>query len=144
MSFDQQRELGWDDEIQNDGPEFILLEAGKYQFEVVGFERSRHSGSAKLPPCYKAVLSLNIFSEQGTIALKHNLFLHQKTEGLLSAFFTSIGQKEKGQPVKMNWDTVIGAKGWCELSVRNWKADDGRDMQSNEIKKFLDEMEIPF
>ena len=37
-----ERELGWDDEIEKDGPEFVLLPEGDYSFEVVGFERARH------------------------------------------------------------------------------------------------------
>ena len=30
-----ERELGWDDEIEKDGPEFVLLPEGDYSFEVV-------------------------------------------------------------------------------------------------------------
>ena len=55
-----ERELGWDDEIEKDGPEFVLLPEGDYSFEVVGFERARHNGSEKLPACNKAQQQLNI------------------------------------------------------------------------------------
>ena len=41
---DIERELGWDDEISNDGEEFTVLPAGDYDFEVVAFERGRHDG----------------------------------------------------------------------------------------------------
>ena len=37
----QDREYGWDDTIVSDGPEFILLPAGDYEFVVESYERSR-------------------------------------------------------------------------------------------------------
>lgn len=83
----EEREFGWDDEIENDN-EFQILPDGDYNFTVTGFERGRHQGSAKLPPCNKAIITLNVADgkgNQGTI--KHNLFLHTKTEGMLCAFF---------------------------------------------------------
>ena len=87
----EEREFGWDDEIENDS-EFQILPDGDYNFTVTGFERGRHQGSAKLPPCNKAIITLNVADgkgNQGTI--KHNLFLHTKTEGMLCAFFTALG-----------------------------------------------------
>ena len=40
------RELSWDDAIENDGPEFVLLPEGEYDFVVERFDRERHNGSA--------------------------------------------------------------------------------------------------
>ena len=42
---EMERELGWDDEIEKDSGEFILLPEGDYDFTVESFERSRHGGS---------------------------------------------------------------------------------------------------
>lgn len=49
------RELSWDDEIRNDGPDYVLLPEGDYTFEVTKLERARFQGSAKLPPDQPAV-----------------------------------------------------------------------------------------
>jgi len=139
MSNTVDRELGWDDEIEKDS-EFILLPAGEYDFTVKKFERGRHQGSEKLPPCNKAIISIVIADPASNqeITLEHNLFLHTKTEGMVSAFFVGIGQKKKGEKLKMDWNAVIGATGRCKLSVRTWKhKDSGDDMQSNEIRSFL-------
>ncbi|MFD2089604.1 hypothetical protein ACFSND_31290 [Brevibacillus brevis] len=38
------RELGWDDEIQKDGGEFIVLPDGDYNFTVTKFERGSVRG----------------------------------------------------------------------------------------------------
>lgn len=133
-----ERELGWDDEISRES-NFVIIPEGDYDFTVVSFERGRHEGSDKLPPCNKAILTLKIDLPDGTTQnMTHNLFLHSKTEGLLSAFFTCIGQKKKGEPLRMNWNAVIGARGRCKISIRNWKNKNGEDMQSNDIKKFYE------
>ena len=127
-----EREFGWDDTIQQDST-FILLPVGLYEFTVTGFERQRHTPNpnnpGKLPACPKAVVSIEIVTPQGKAELKHNLFLHSSTEGMLSAFFGSIGQKRKGEPLKMNWQTIIGARGVCKVGIRTYNGN-----QYNEIK----------
>ena len=55
------RALNWDDEFTNEQQEFVLLPEGDYAFEVTGMERARFEGSAKLPPCSMAKLTLKIF-----------------------------------------------------------------------------------
>ena len=76
------RELGWDDSIENESPEFVLLPAGKCKFEVLDFERQRFAGSAKLPPCNMAVLKIKLTAADGaSTAINQNLFLHSITEG---------------------------------------------------------------
>ena len=132
------RELGWDDAIENDGPEFEVLPAGDYDFEVLHFERARHAGSEKMPPCNKAIVSIKIAGEKGSTTIKHNLFLHTKTEGLLCSFFTGIGQRKHGEKVTMDWSKVIGSKGRCKISIRKWKNDKGDELTFNDIKKFYE------
>lgn len=138
-----EREYDWDDEIVKDS-DFTLIPEGDYNFTVVAFERGRHEGSNKLPPCNKAIVTLRIALPDGsTQELKNNLFLHSKCEGLLSAFFTAIGQKRKGEPLRMNWGAVIGSTGRCKITIRTWQNNYGEDMQSNEVKKFYPPEDIP-
>jgi len=132
------RELGWDEPIENDGPDFVVLPEGDYDFEVVTFERARHNGSDKLPACNKAIVHIKVQGSQGATTIKHNLFLHSITEGMLCAFFAGIGQRKKGEKVTMNWNAVVGARGRCKVGVRKWTSDKGNEMTNNEIKKFYD------
>lgn len=132
------RELGWDDVIENDGPDFVLLPEGDYDFEVTKFERGRHNGSEKLPPCNKAIITLKIEGKEGIAVVTHNLFLHSKCEGMLCAFFTAIGQRKHGEALKMNWNNVMGAKGRLKLGIRKWKGNDGTEYTSNDVKKFYE------
>lgn len=125
------RELGWDDSIEKDGSDFILLPEGDYDFEVISFERGRHNGSDKLPPCNKAIVKIKITDPQGETVINHQLFLHTITEGMLSAFFTGIGQKKKGEKATMNWSLVPGSTGKAKVGIKKYE---GKDY--NEIKKF--------
>lgn len=117
QQFEQEHELGWDDTIQKDS-EFVLLEPGEYWFTVEKFERARHTPNPQstsqnpLPACNKAVLTLRIETREGEVKkVTHNLFLHSRTEGMVSAFFGAIGQKKHGEQLRMNWQLVTGAVG---------------------------------
>lgn len=136
MSQEIERELGWDDEIEKEGGNFILLPPGDYNFTVEKFERARFQGSAKMPPCNQAKLTLTIHSqEHGDVTVFHNLMLHTKTEGFLSNFFTGIGQKKPGERLKMNWNTVTGAKGRCKI-VENKYTSQGEERVNNQVDTF--------
>ncbi len=131
-------ELGWNDVIENDSPEFVILPDGDYDFEVIDFERGRHNGSEKLPPCNKAIVHIRIEGKEGVSVIKHQLFLHTITEGMLCAFFTGIGQRQKGERLKMNWSRVVGSTGRAKIGTRKWTNDEGKEMVFNEVKKFYE------
>ncbi len=122
----------WDSEIEADS-EFTVLPEGTYDFEVIKFERGQHNGSEKLSPCKKAILTIRLTNGDKSTTVTHNLFLHSKCEGMLSAFFVSIGQKKHGEKVRMNWQQVTGAKGRCKVGIKTYN-----DNQYNEIKRFLE------
>ena len=118
-----ERELGWDDTIQKEAPEFEPLPEGDYDFVVESFDRGRHNGSEKLPPCNKAILKLRVRSADGKeVTVTHNLFLHTITEGMLSAFFESIGQKKKGEPLRINLCGALAAlkAGYPQVCQQRW------------------------
>ena len=130
-----EREFGWEDTIEKDS-EYVLLPDGLYHFTVIGMERTRHTPNpqnpGKLPACNKAIVSIKIMANEGETELRHNLFLHSSTEGMLSAFFAAIGQKKKGEPLRMNWNTIIGATGVCKVGTRQYK-----ENNYNEVKSML-------
>ena len=131
------RELDWDEAIELNPSSFVLLPEGEYDFKVINFERQRHAGSAKLPPCPKAAITVEVSGINGTTHITHNLFLHTKTQGLLSAFAISIGQGKQGDVVKLDWSKVLGATGRAKVAVRKYTKKDGTEAETNEIKEFL-------
>ena len=129
-----ERELGWEDEIEKDSI-FELVPDGDYDFTVTAFERGRHpgGGDGKLPPCNKAILTIEVTNGANTTSLRHNLFLHTRTEGMICAFFTAIGMRRKGEALRPDWSAVIGRTGRCKVGKRVY---DGNEY--NDIKKFYE------
>ncbi len=132
--------LGWDDEIQNDGDEFVLLTPGEYAFEIKSYERAHHKGSDKLPSCNMAIVNIEVDGkEQGTAMIKHRLFLHTRTEGMICAFFIGIGARKHGEKMVMDWNSIVGKTGHCKTSIHKWQ-----DKEYNQIKSFLEPMQTEF
>ncbi len=133
--------MGWEDTIKNDS-EYVLLPVGDYDFEILGFERRRFDGSEKMSACPMAELTIKLFDSKdmrkGNTTIRHNLFLNRKCEGLLCAFFTSIGDRKHGEPLKMNWSAVKGKVGRCKVGIHRWTKNDGSEGQINEIKRFYE------
>lgn len=130
-----EREFSWDDTIQKDS-EFVFLPDGLYWFTVKSYERGRHTPNpqnpGKLPACPKATVHLTIVANEGETELRHNLFLHSSTEGMLSAFFGAIGQKRKGEPLRMDWNAIIGKVGVCKVGSREYNGN-----KYNEVKGMI-------
>ena len=126
--------LGWDDEITTDG--FPMIPDGDYEFTVVNFERDRFAGNEKTPACNKANITIRIKHQSEDVDIKHSFFMLKKNEWQLSQFFCCIGQKKHGEPLRMNWNAVIGSKGRCKIGKRTYNGN-----EYNEVKKFLEPAE---
>lgn len=115
---DDMRTFDWDDIIENDGKQFVVLEEGTYDFEVTGLEKSTYEPSAtsKLPKCNMAIVSLTIRTDEGDAVIQDKLQMCAKMEWKLAAFFRSIGLKKHGEPLRMKWDAVIGCKGRAKVT----------------------------
>ena len=124
------KEFEWEDEVTQESS-FTLLEEGDYRFRMVSMERGRHNGSDRIPPCNKAILDLTFKAPDGSRGkCKDFLLLHESVEWKLCAFFRSIGQKQHGTGITMDWSKVQGAKGRAHVIIN----DDGY----NRVDKYLD------
>ena len=130
------REYGWEDEISDEGKEFVLLPEGDYDFTVSKVDRARHNGSEKVPPCNMAKVTITIWGEKDSIDITENLLLCNKFEWKLSQFFLALGLKKHGEPLRMNWGAVPGKRGKCHVYVDTYTKKDGSEGKSNKIKKF--------
>lgn len=138
-----ERELDWDDEIENDGQSFEAVPPGDYDFQVIGFERERYPGGNKIPACNKAVLTIQVSNGEKSGTIKHNLLMYTTMEWKLSEFFIAIGQKKHGEKLRMNWNAVVGAAGRCKVGIHKWVNKNGEEMESGEIKKFYEPKGAP-
>ena len=131
------RIMDWNDTISSDAKEFVTLPEGDYYFTVTGFERARFPGSAKLPACNKASLSLDIDNDRGIATARVDLILYRTLEWKIASFFSSIGQKKQGETVSMNWDKVVGARGRAHIKPRKYTSRYGDEREANSVEYFI-------
>ena len=112
--------MDWNDEIEQDSSEFEVVPEGEYDFEVIKFERGRTDSDAKYPNCNQAIITLHVTNSVYAGEITDRLILNKKLEWKLSQFFCSIGQKTKGEKVRMNWPAVPGAHGRCKITIRSY------------------------
>lgn len=138
----EDQEIGWEGTIEDDGGEYILLEPGTYPFVVQKIERKRYtpkSADSKIPPCNMAVVHLIVQDPKGREArCQSNLYLTKNREWLLSSFFRCIGQKKRGEPLRMDWNKVPGAMGWVEIGNHEHNGN-----TYNDVKRFIDPDKAP-
>ena len=95
--------MDWNSYIEKESEAFVTLPEGDYDYTITGFEKSEHPGSAKVPPCPKAVIELTISVPGiGKSVVTDQLLLHENVEWKLCEFFRSIGQKTHGKGVNVN------------------------------------------
>lgn len=136
-------EIGWDDQISVDGEQYVVLEEGDYDFTVTGFERGRFPGSAKIPACNKAVLTLTVYAQEGTANVKYDLILWSSLEWKISAFFRAIGQKKSGEAFVPKWNQVVGSRGRAHFKPRKYSTRDGEERTANDVASFYDAETAP-
>lgn len=130
--------MDWNDTIENDGQEFVTLPEGDYFFTVMTFERGRFPGSAKIPPCNKATLTLQVQAAEVVANIKTDLILFRSLEWKLSSFFRAIGQKKHGEKLVMNWNTVVGSSGRCHVTQRKYNDKNGVERIANDVDRYYD------
>ena len=131
------RIMDWDDVLESDGAEFVVLPEGDYTFTITNFERGRFPGSAKIPACNKATISINIDNDIGVATARFDLILYRTLEWKIASFFRSIGQKKHGEKVTMNWNGIVGARGKAHIKPRTYQKGN-EDRQVNDVEHFYD------
>jgi hypothetical protein len=130
--------MDWNDAIESDGQEFIVLEEGDYNFRVTSFERGHFPGSAKIPACNKAAITVLVETPDGNASVKFDLILFRTLEWRISAFFRCIGQKKHGERLVMDWNKVLGSQGRAHFKPRNYTNSYGEEKTVNDIDRFID------
>lgn len=126
-------EIEFDGTIEQDAQEFVTLAPGEYDFVVTDVEKGRYEGSKNqggLPPCNMVKVRLEIQSNQGVAVVYDNIYLHTRVEWRISSFFACIGQKKKGEPLRMDWNAVRGARGKAKITNREYNGNTYNNLSS--------------
>ena len=138
MENNQNMLMDWNDSIQEDGNEYILLPEGDYNFLITAFERGRFPGSAKVPACNKATITAQVTTAEGVATIKFDLLLYRSLEWRISAFFRCIGQKKHGEKLTMDWNKVVGSIGRAHFKPRSYVNQYGEEKSVNDLDRFID------
>ena len=138
-------QLDWNSEISNDGGDFKVLEPGTYPFTIKAIEKTYFNGSAKIPACPKAVVTLRVGQGAEASDVTDGLLLDDSLEWKLCQFFTAIGSRTHGQKLRMNWDDsyLIGKTGYVEIETRTYTKNDGTEGRANQVKAYIDPADMP-
>lgn len=130
--------MDWNDAIESDGQEFVLLPEGDYNFTVTNFERGRFPGGTKVPPCNKATITVQVKTETGIALVKFDLLLYRSLEWRISSFFRCIGQKKHGEKLVMDWNKVVGSRGRGHFKIRTYVNSNNEEKSVNDLDRFYD------
>lgn len=132
--------LDWGDSVKA-GEGFHLLPAGTYFFNVTKMEKLRYAGSAKMPSCPQAKLTISCTNwddptENGPVIT--SLFLTQKQAWKIADFFKCLGDAEDAEGnVRPDWFNVVGRGGVLELGIREYEKRDGSKGEANEVTRWV-------
>ena len=113
------RAIGWEDEIENDGTQWVLLPEG----DIVSRWNPLKERIIRVPESFRHVLKQFCISEstrRRAVVPLRIIVLFTTMEWKLSEFFRSIGQKQHGEKLRMNWSAVPGAAGQCKIGIHKF------------------------
>ena len=79
-----ERAMDWEDTIENES-NFRIIPEGDYSFTVSKLTRARYNGGAKIGPCPKAILDLDVVTPEGVVTVQHNLHVHRAAQARAAA-----------------------------------------------------------
>lgn len=128
-----------------DNLEFIILEPGEYQFEVLSVETSIVGSGKKTSGSDQIGLRIAI-SRGGNLLSKwtENLILHASTAWKVDTFVKSsnllIDGKPpvKGQNIDFGADTLTGLRGWCLVHTEEYTPKSGGEKKkTNRVQTWI-------
>tara|TARA_R110002074_G_scaffold105742_4_gene228404 strand:+ start:2504 stop:3250 length:747 start_codon:yes stop_codon:yes gene_type:complete len=129
--------------IQDDGQDFVLLQAGTYAFHVIDFEQGEYQDKKSNGKVRKRIIvHLQIDHDGVKHTIKDYLPLKRSMEWKFCQLFKGIGDRKKGDPLVMDWQSIRGKGGMVKIKVDSFKSStDGSMKQSSKVDRFLDPSE---
>lgn len=130
--------MDFNDTIECDGPELVILPEGDYSFRVISYRLGNYPGSPKIPACKKVSLTLGVDTDEGLGIAYVDLILVRSLEWRLASFFRCIGLKHPGRRMTMDWTRVPGCRGRARFKIRTYTDRNGEEHQVNDVERFYD------
>ncbi len=130
--------FGWNDSVEKDSEERALVPEGAYNAKILWIEKGEFAGSAKLSACPKAIITMMLDTGDTPTPITTTILLHRKLEWKIKEFFRAVGRAKHGEPYKMNWDGLEGARLRVHVSRHTFLDKYGEEKVSNQVDKFYD------
>ena len=129
-TMDENREIGWGEEVLGEEQQFVLLPEGEYDFIVdnVNYVRKTVDNTT----CGFSEIVCRIKSQDGDVIVKSSIKLVQKMMWKITEFFVCIGMGRVGQKFKTDWPATRGRTGRLKISHRDFNG-----KKYNQVDKFI-------
>lgn len=129
----EDRELGWDEQLEWQEGGFVQIPPGDYSFTIDHYERGRFPGNEKSIACNTLIVFFNIRTE-GDPQIRETYFLRKNMAWKIQELFVGLGLMEKGADLNLRKiEELPGLSGRCEVSLDLDKKDP--EKKYNHIKK---------
>jgi len=127
--------IDFDSTIENDGESFTTLPEGdEVECVIEEIEKGRSKDGTK--PQVRIKMTATSVKGLGRTTITDYITMTRKSEWKLCEFFTSLGMRQHGEKLQLNW-ALEGAKCRATVSVDEYTGRDGEKRKSNKIKKYL-------
>ena len=120
----------------NQESQFVEVPEGEYDGRIDHVESGicQWDGTYNGNPTRDVYVNLRM-PDGSDAQLRDTFVLNSDFEWKLSQLFLGTGQKKKGEPLRPNWDMVVGARGKCEITVNEYQKD-GETRKNNRVKNY--------
>ena len=118
-AMDENREIGWGEEIVGEEQQFVLLPEGDYDFIVDGVNYNRKKMDDGTTVGFSEIIC-RVKTLDGDVIVKSNIKLVQKMMWKITEFFVCLGMGQVGQKFKTDWPATRGRTGKLKITHREY------------------------
>lgn len=122
--------------------QFVLLPPDIYTFQVVQLDlNERFNGSAKMPPCRKVCVHLDVYTNdtKQKVSMKEDFIFYKPLAWKVFAFFRALGLfQNNDNKVKIPWLLAQGCWGRAKIGQRSWFTQNGDERKTNQVEQWIE------
>lgn len=118
---------------------FTLIPEGEYFFQIAKYERKQTPKRGTVPECMRVYVTFIILNndEEKVGQITNDYPMIRMYIAKFNILFAAVGLLHKGEKLLPDWPSLIGCKGRCKVTIRNWKDKNQNERQSNGITLLL-------
>lgn len=141
--FDDNAAIPMDGEIDYEGSS--IIPEGEYLFQIASMKREQVQGTEKMPNHLNLKFMLRLSNADGPAGtLWDNLRMYRKWLWKYNDLAKSIGHTAADSTkISIDWDSFVGSEGRVQITISDWKKNDGTVQKQNNVKYLLPSTQPP-